>query len=116
MTDAVVVMVTCGDAGEAERIARAALEQRLAACANLLPGLRSWFWWEGRIDRAEEVLLLFKTRRDRLAALEAAIRAEHSYEVFAMVAVPVAGGSAEYLRWIDASVAACPEEMAHGGE
>jgi periplasmic divalent cation tolerance protein len=103
MTDAVVVMVTAANAVEAERIARAALEAKLAACANLVPGLRSLFWWEGKIDTAEEVLVLFKTRREKLEALTAAVRAEHSYQVFALVAVPILGGSPAYLRWIDAS-------------
>jgi periplasmic divalent cation tolerance protein len=104
MTDAIVVMMTAADMAEAERIARAALEERLAACANLVPGLRSFFWWEGKIDTAEEVLVLFKTRREKLEQLVAVIRAGHSYEVFEAVACPILGGSAEYLRWIDESV------------
>jgi periplasmic divalent cation tolerance protein len=104
MTDAVVVMVTAADMAEAERIARAALEGKLVACANLVPGLRSFFWWEGKIDTAEEVLILFKTRREKLDALQSVIRAEHSYEVFEMVAMPILGGSPEYLRWIAESV------------
>jgi periplasmic divalent cation tolerance protein len=104
MTDAIVVLVTAADAAEAERIARAALEAKLAACANLVPGLRSFYWWEGQIERAEEVMVLFKTRREKLEALVAVVREHHSYDVFAAVALPVLGGNPEYLHWIDASV------------
>lgn len=104
MTDAIVVIVTAADAAEAERIARAAVEAKLAACANLVPGVRSFFWWQGKVDTAEEVIVLFKTRREKLEPLVAAIRAEHSYEVFAAVALPILGGNPDYLRWINESV------------
>jgi periplasmic divalent cation tolerance protein len=104
MTEAIVVLVTTADVEEAERIARTALEARLAASANLVPGLRSLFWWEGKIDTSEEVLVLFKTRRDRLGQLIEAVRAQHSYQVFAAVALPILDGNADYLRWIDDSV------------
>jgi periplasmic divalent cation tolerance protein len=96
----VVVLITAGSREEAERVATALLEARLAACANLLPGVTSLFWWEGAIDRAEEVLLLVKTRRGLVPDLVEAVRAAHSYQVFEAVALPVIGGNAGYLSWV----------------
>jgi periplasmic divalent cation tolerance protein len=105
----VVVMITA-PADEAPDLARALVELRLAACVNVLSGLRSWFWWEGRVDEAEESLLLAKTTRARLDALVAAVRERHSYQVFDAIALPISGGYAPYLEWIGASVGAGPGE------
>jgi periplasmic divalent cation tolerance protein len=95
-----VVMITAGGAEEGERVARALLEARLAACVNLLPGIASLYWWEGKIERDEEVLLLVKTRRDLMPRLLEAVRAVHSYDVFETVALPIVAGSPDYLRWV----------------
>jgi periplasmic divalent cation tolerance protein len=102
----VVVLITAGSREEAERVASALLEARLAACVNLLPGVTSLFWWEGKIDRAEEVLLLVKTRRGLMPALLTRVRAVHSYDVFEAVALPIAAGSPEYLQWVDEATSA----------
>lgn len=96
----VVVLMTAGDEEEAERVAGALLEARLAACVNLLPGMTSLYWWEGKIDRSEEVLLLAKTRRALVPLLVETVRAVHSYDVFEAVALPVLGGNIEYLQWV----------------
>jgi periplasmic divalent cation tolerance protein len=103
--DAVVVFVTAPP-DEAEALAGALVESRVAACVNLLPGAHSWFWWEGAIDQAQESLLVIKTTRPRLDALIAAVRERHSYQVFEAVALPITGGYAPYLEWIGASVEA----------
>ena len=95
---------------EAERVASALLEPRLAACVNLLPGVTSLFWWEGKIDRAEEVLLLVKTRRSLMPALLEQVRAIHSYDVFEAVALPIVAGSPEYLRWLEETTSAGDRE------
>jgi len=105
MSDHVVVLVTAPTSEEAESIATRLLEQRLIACANLVAGLRALFWWEGKIDHAEETLLLLKTRRDLIGAVTGAVREMHSYEVCEVIALPIIGGSAAYLRWIDDTVA-----------
>jgi periplasmic divalent cation tolerance protein len=105
-SDAIVVLITAGDRDEAERVARALLEAKLAACVNLLPGVTSLFWWEGRIDLAEEVLLVVKSRRALFPQLLETVRAVHSYETFAAVAMPIDAGSPEYLRWIRESTGA----------
>jgi periplasmic divalent cation tolerance protein len=100
MDENVVVLITAGSREEAERVASALLESRLAACVNLLPGVTSLFWWEGKIERAEEVLLLVKTRRALIPPLLDQVRAVHSYDVFEAVALPVVAGSPAYLRWL----------------
>jgi periplasmic divalent cation tolerance protein len=105
-----VVMITA-PADEASGLARSLVELRLAACVNMLPGLRSWFWWEGRVDEAQETLLLAKTTREQLEALIAAIRERHSYQVFDAIALPISGGYTPYLEWIGASVAPPPADV-----
>ena len=95
-----VVLVTAPDAAAAQRIARALVEERIAACVNLVPGLRSIYRWQGRVEDAGEVLLLVKTSADRSAALAARIRELHPYELPEVVELPVVGGSAAYLDWL----------------
>lgn len=104
----VVVLITAGSPDEAELVAAALLHARLSACVNLLPGVTSLFWWEGKIDRSEEVLLLVKTQRALMPALLEAVRAVHSYDVFEAVALPITAGSPEYLSWLAESTSAFP--------
>ncbi len=91
---------TCPDEGSAVRIARALVEERLAACVNVLPGLRSIYRWQGAVEEAQEHLLLIKTSAPRLPALERAVRERHPYELPELVAVPITGGLAAYLDWV----------------
>lgn len=101
MTDAVVaVWITAPDEETARRLARALVEERLAACVNLVPGLRSIYRWQGRVEEAAEVLLVAKTQAERFAALAARVRALHPYALPEIVALPVQDGSEEYLRWV----------------
>src|SRR5579863_2251761 len=105
LTDKIVVLVTCASAVEARRIARAVVEGRLAACANILPGaVTSIYRWKGKVESARERLLLIKTSRERLAKLQAAVKNLHSYEVAEFIALPIAEGSRAYLSWIEESV------------
>ena len=97
---ALVCFCTCPDAATAQRIADALVEERLAACVNVLPGLRSVYRWQGAVERADEVLLLAKTVSGRLDALTARLTALHPYELPEVVAVEVAGGLAAYLDWV----------------
>lgn len=101
-----VVFVTAGSQPEARRIARALLEQRLVACVNIVPGVESHYWWEGKMDHAREWLLVMKTRRSRFRAVERAVKQLHSYQVPEIIALPLSAGQADYLRWIDASLSA----------
>jgi len=105
MTDKRVVFVTCSSEEEASRIARALVAERLAACVNILESpVRSVYRWKGNVETAMEHLLVIKTRRARLAALEAAVKRLHSYDTPEVIALPVAEGSRKYLSWLDASV------------
>ncbi|WP_147653138.1 divalent-cation tolerance protein CutA [Vulcaniibacterium gelatinicum] len=91
---------TCPDAASADALALALVEERLAACVNRLPGLRSVYRWQGAVEQAEEVLLLIKTTTERLPALTARLRALHPYELPELVAVEAAGGLPDYLAWV----------------
>jgi periplasmic divalent cation tolerance protein len=102
VTDAIVVLVTAPGADEAARIARAVVEDRLAACGNVVPGLRSIYRWKGAVQEDAEALLVLKTTRDRFEALRARVLALHPYEVPEVIALPVEAGSAPYLAWISA--------------
>ena len=97
---ALACFCTCPDADTAHRIAEALVEARLAACVQVLPGASSIYRWEGRIERADEVLLMAKTVRARLDALTARVVALHPYELPEVIAVDVAGGLPAYLDWI----------------
>jgi periplasmic divalent cation tolerance protein len=103
--DFVVVLVTAGAADEAARIGRSMVEERLAACANVVGPIRSIYRWQGAVEEAEEHLLLLKARAADVPALEARVRALHSYEVPEVLALPVRGGSAAYLAWLAESTA-----------
>lgn len=98
--DFVSVYVTCPDEATAERIARDLLEQRLVACANLVPGVRSLYRWEGRIHDEREVAMLMKTRRALVPRIEAAVRVMHPYGTPCVVAFDLAGGDKRYLDWV----------------
>jgi periplasmic divalent cation tolerance protein len=100
MTDALVVLVTAPTAEKAAEIARALVEERLAACGNVVPGLRSIYRWEGKVQDEAEALLVLKTARDRFDALRARVLALHPYDVPEVIALPVEAGSAPYLAWI----------------
>ena len=104
MSEHVLVLSTVAQAEDAERIARALVERRVAACVNVVPGLTSFYRWKGALQRDDERLLLIKTRRDGYAALEQALRSLHPYEVPEIVALPLEAGSAAYLAWIDQNV------------
>ncbi len=100
----VVVLVTAPDLQVARALAQGALRQKLAACANLLPKMESHYWWQGRLETSSEVLLLFKTRRTRLTALEKFVLANHPYDTPEVVSLKLDGGTARYLKWLGASV------------
>jgi periplasmic divalent cation tolerance protein len=97
-----LVHITC-PAADAPALAEALVRERLAACVNALPGVRSTYLWQGRVEQAEETLLIAKTTQARYAALEAAVRRLHPYELPEVVAVHVASGLPAYLRWVEDS-------------
>jgi periplasmic divalent cation tolerance protein len=99
----ILVLVTAPDLATARRLAGAALEQQLAACANLVPGLESHYRWQGKIESAAEVLVIFKTRRSHRNALEKLVLSNHPYETAEFLVLPITSGSKAYLDWIGAS-------------
>lgn len=98
-----VVLVTAPDRATARRLARAALQARLIACANLVP-IESHYWWEGKIESGKEVLLALKTTSARLKALERLIVSEHPYDTPEFIVIPVTQGNRRYLNWLATSV------------
>lgn len=102
--DVVVVFSTAPDAAVGRRVARALVERRVAACAQVLPGLHSTYRWQGVVEEASEVLLLLKTTRARLADVETVLRELHPYEVPECVAVEAAHVAAPYRAWVLAAV------------
>jgi len=104
MTDAVVVLVTAPSAEKAAELARTVVEERLAACGNVVPGVRSIYRWEGKVQEDAEVLLILKTQRRRFGELRDRILALHPYAVPEVLALPVEAGSDAYLDWIAQSM------------
>ncbi|HEX5633999.1 MAG TPA: divalent-cation tolerance protein CutA [Gemmatimonadales bacterium] len=102
MTDALVVLVTAPTAEQAAELARALVDERLAACGNVLAGVRSVYRWEGSVHEDAEALLVLKTTRARFEALRERVIALHPYQVPEVLALPVEAGSADYLAWIAA--------------
>ena len=98
-----IVLVTAPNLRTARSLAQSALRNRLAACANLVPGLESHYWWQGKLERSGEVLIVFKTTKRRLHDLEKLILAEHPYDTPEFVVLPLATGSKRYLDWLGAS-------------
>ena len=92
------VTVPSGEA--AQRLARGILEKSLAACVNIIPGVESLFWWKGKIDRAEEWILMCKTRFDLAGAFTEYVRENHEYEVPEVIVLPITEGNPDYFRWI----------------
>ena len=104
MSEPLVVLITAGSQEEAERIAQALVAEMLAACVNVVPGVTSIYRWEGKVQRDQEWLLVAKSRRDVLDRLVERVQALHSYDVPDIIALPLAGGSEPYLRWLDSVV------------
>lgn len=101
MTDKIVVLSACDSEKKAAELARALVEQRLAACVNIVPGARSIYRWQGKIEDTAEWVLVIKSRRDLFEKLREAIARLHSYEVPEVIALPVVDGSDAYLEWLD---------------
>ncbi len=101
----IVVLITAVEKAQARKIAEALVGERLAACVNIIPdSVCSIFRWEGRVDEAQEVFLIVKTVRSKLSKIVKLVKKLHSYSVPEIIALPIVGGSADYLKWIDGSV------------
>ena len=99
-----VVLVTAPKLTVARKLARGILKNRLAACANLVPGVESHYWWEGKIYRDAEILMVIKTSRAKLKELEKFVLAEHPYDTPEFLVLPIDSGSRRYLKWVEESM------------
>jgi periplasmic divalent cation tolerance protein len=104
MTDKLLVLTTAGSESEARKIAQTLVERRLAACVNIIPRIQSVYRWQGKVEQAEEFLLLIKTVKGREEQVHAAICELHSYDLPECIAIPIVSGDADYLNWLSDSV------------
>jgi periplasmic divalent cation tolerance protein len=99
-----IAIVTAPSLKSARKLARLALEKRVVACANLLPGIESHYWWRGKLAKGKEVLIVFKTLASLLGRLEELVVEHHPYDTPEFIALPISGGNRRYLRWCEASI------------
>ena len=100
----IVIFITAKDKLEAKKISDRLLQDKLIACANIIDGVQSVFWWQQKIDEAQEVLLVLKSRRDFFEKIVRTVKSLHSYDVPEIIALPIVDGNPDYLRWIDESL------------
>ena len=105
MSRELVLFVTCATAEESARIAESLVSERLAACVNVIDGIHSTYWWEGRVTRDREVLMIIKTTNDRYDQLEKRVKELHSYTTPEVIALKIDRGSKQYLDWLNESLA-----------
>src|ERR1035437_327701 len=105
-TDAslILILVTASSGEEAHRIADKLLAERKAACVNIVSGVSSFFWWNSKVDSAKETLLVIKSRQSLLDDVIKLVKANHSYEVPEIIALPIVGGNPDYLKWIEKEI------------
>src|SRR3954452_6436345 len=101
-----IVLVTAPDWESARKIATLVLQARLAACVNIVPGIESHYWWQGKLERSAEVLMILKTTRAQLTELEAIVIRHHPYDTPEVISFPLETGNAKYVDWILNSVKA----------
>ena len=104
MTDKIIILSTAGSESEANKIANELVQRRLAACVNIVPQIQSVYRWQGKVETAEEYLLVIKTTKARSADVQAAIRELHSYDLPECIVISMEDGTTEYLKWIEESV------------
>jgi len=100
----VVLFITTANAEEAQRIASVLLNERKAACVNIVPRISSLFWWQGKLDSAEESLLIIKTKASVLDEIVDLVKEHHSYSIPEVIALPIIGGNQDYLEWVGREV------------
>jgi periplasmic divalent cation tolerance protein len=105
MSDSLIILVTAPSRDEAARISESLVTERLAACVNIVPGVESIYWWEGKISRDQELLLVIKTTGERYAEVERRVKELHSYTTPEVIALRIERGSEDYIKWLQDSTA-----------
>jgi len=103
-THYIIILITTKNKKQATQIAQALLQSKLIACANIIDGVQSLFWWQGKIDSSKETLLILKTKKILFKKVEAKVKSLHSYQTPEIISLPIANGSKDYLGWINSSV------------
>ena len=99
----IIVFITCANKIQAQKIAQALIEAKLAACVNVINSVNSLFWWQGKVDSSKETLLIIKSKKNLFCRLEKLVKSLHSYDVPEIIALPIVKGSKKYLEWINDS-------------
>ena len=100
----IVILITCANRREAERIARQLVKQKLVACVNVIDKIKSIFWWQNKIDSASEVLLIAKSKKSMMTKVIKQVKSLHSYQVPEVIALPIVAGNKDYINWINESI------------
>jgi len=101
MNQYIVILITTKNKAEAGKIAQGLLKDRLIACANIIDGVESMFWWQGKVDKSKEALMVIKTKRKLFEEVVSKVKLLHSYKNPEIIALPIVAGSWNYLKWID---------------
>ena len=99
----IIVLITVKDKKEAGKIAKKLIENKLAACVNIVAGVKSLFWWKGKVEQARESLLIIKSRKEKFEKIAKLVKSIHSYDIPEIIAIPIVSGFKPYLNWIDES-------------
>lgn len=97
----IVIFITTANKKEATKIAQELIKNKLAACVNIIQGVHSLFWWEGKVDRAKEAFLIVKSKKSNLRAIIKRVKSVHSYQIPEIIALPIIGGNKSYLNWLN---------------
>ncbi|MEM2842323.1 MAG: divalent-cation tolerance protein CutA [Candidatus Bathyarchaeia archaeon] len=100
----IIVFITCQSIKEAEKIAKILLSKRLVACVNILPRIKSFYWWKGKIEKSQESLLIIKSKTSLLNKLINKVKLIHSYEIPEIIAFPIIGGYNNYIKWLNSEL------------
>lgn len=100
----IIIFITASTRAEANRIAKVLLKEKVIACANIISGVNSLFWWKGKLDSASENLLIIKTKTSRMEEVVRLVKENHSYQVPEIISTPIISGNMDYLKWIDREV------------
>ena len=101
MSECIVVFVTVSSRREAKKVIAAVIKAKLVACVNVVPGIESTYWWQGKVEKAKEFLLIMKTKRTLFKKLVVCVKNNHSYTVPEIIALPITAGNPDYLKWIE---------------